>query len=173
MNTPAELMTARRKSWYSRCHSLGIDDDNQRLIADNIIPDYYRGKYSADRQVSRKLLFTVNKLWHQADAYLRQLEGGRKHDHKRLDGTKSKRISKPQLDLIRIIGRQLGWDRPDDINPGGADHMEYRLQKYAARICKDNSPNAARLLNTLSSKQASDVIRGLNSMRKRYATQRP
>lgn len=159
----SELISARRRSWFSRCNQLGLSEEDQRSIADGLIPNQRRGKYNPDSEVSRKLIFSDNKIWNRANDYLRKTEGRRRQSHKRLDGTKSDKATARQRSYIFILARRLHWDEYGD------DDLETRLERFSAKMTGSKSKNAVRNLGTLTAKEARNIILALRQMVRKNA----
>lgn len=141
---------------------LGIDEDTQRVIADELIPDNTRGKIRPDGEVSRIPIFTVRKIWDAANKHLQSLERVRRESHRRMDGTKSGQASRAQLKLIYDVARQLGWDEK------GEDSLKDRLIGFTDRFTRKRSKPVTDLSN-LSSREARNMIQALITMRKQNA----
>jgi hypothetical protein len=143
---------------------LGLSEEDQRSIADGLISNYRRGKYSPDGDVSRKLIFSDNKFWNRANDYLRKTEGRRRQSHKRLDGTTSDKATARQRSYIFTLARRLHWDEYGD------DDLETRLEQFSARLTGSKSKNAVRSLSTLTAKEARNIILALKKMVGKNAT---
>ncbi|MDP8228172.1 MAG: DUF1018 domain-containing protein [Candidatus Electryoneaceae bacterium] len=156
-----DIISHRRRQWFYECGQLGIDEENQRVIADRIIPDNHPQKCDADGQVSRRLLFSETKLWNQAIKYLNDLQQkapkSRKDHRRRGRSQRPAGVTSSQLSYLRHMARELGWD------DRGEDDMDFRLGRYANRILRD-APRVERNIEWLSSSQASKIIQGLKSM---------
>jgi len=154
-----DVIKQRRHRWFGYCRELGLDESLQRDIADSIIPDNHPGKF-CNGDVSRKPLFKSAKLFNQAVLRLLTMLRNRQESHRRTDGKKSRFASTRQLDYIRELARRLKWNEDDE------ESMEYRLERFAAvktgsraKLC-----NSVRPLDTLTGRQASNIIRGLQAM---------
>jgi len=70
-----EIAETYRRRWFAYCRSLGLDEEAQRAIADEVIPNVTPGKFDRDGQVSRKSLFSNSRLFNQAMVELIRIEG--------------------------------------------------------------------------------------------------
>jgi len=144
------------------CGQLSIGDDDQAVIADRFIPDNCPTKFKKDGEVSRKALFTHPRYWHYAYEYLRSIEKSRRRSHKRIDGSKSKKVSTRQQNEIFRLARQLGWDS------SGEDDLKFRIMRFAARQTGTSDRRTVHPINMMTSVQASKVIQGLISQVNRF-----
>lgn len=156
----SDVIEQRRRRWFGYCRELGLNDSLQRDIADSIIPDDYPGKFTDNGEVSRKPLFESAKQFNQAVLRLLTMFHYRQKSHRRTNGKKSHFASARQLDYIRELARRLKW------NEYGEENMIYRLERFAAIKTSSRAKprNAIRSLNTLTGRQASNIIRALKAM---------
>jgi len=152
------LIDYRRRVFFYRCNELGIDEIQQRKIADSIIPDNYPGKFTDNGEVSRKPIFTNARFANRAVKHLEGIRQYRSKSHRRTDGTKSRKVSKRQFEYVLNLGRKLGW------NEHGEEDMKVRIGKFASSRVFNDSPQTIRMLEAMSSKQMSDLIRGMKAL---------
>ena len=150
---------ARRRTWFAMCRTLGIQEIDQKAIADRFIPDSEPDKFNDDGEISRKPLFRNTRYWSAAFNHLKSIENTRKRNHKRLDGSSGDKATLRQLNCARTLARKLGW------NENGEDDLTFRLGRFAAHQIGDTSPNAIAVLKWLTPKQLSDVIIGLQRIK--------
>ena len=151
--------TRRRHLFYGVCNELGLTYEDQRSIAEGIIPKRYPGRINKTGEISRKPLFENPRYFAKAMDHLNKLKAGRRKFHRRLDGSQSENKSGSQLSYIKSLARRLHWDEH------GEDDLTYRLERFAARLTGSRSENAVRDLGTLTAKEASNIILALKNFK--------
>lgn len=155
-----EMTAVRRHLFFGLCRELGLTDDDQRAVADGIIPVRYPGRIGSDGEISRKALFENPRFFDKAIAHLNRLKAGRQRTHQKLDSKPTGDFaSKQQINYIYKLAVGLGWNREGD------DDMTTRLERFAARLTGSKSKNSYRSLGSLTPKEASNLILALKNFR--------
>ena len=155
-----EIIPIRRKLFFGLCRELGLSSDDQRAIADGIIPVRYPGRIGPDGEISRKALFENPRYFDKAIQHLNSLKAGRRQKHQKLDRNPAGDFaSKQQLYYINKLAVGLGWNRE------GEDDMITRLERFAARLTGSKSKNSYRNLSSLTPKEASNLIIALKNFK--------
>jgi hypothetical protein len=158
--TDNPFISVQRRLFFGLCKELGLSDDDQRAIADGIIPIRYPGRIGPDGEISRKALFENPRFFAKAMIHLNKLKAGRQRGHNKLDGKPAGNFaSKQQLSYIEKLAIGLGWDKE------GYEDLTTRLERFAARLTGSKSTNSFRSLSTLTPKEASNIILALKNFR--------
>lgn len=154
------IEASRRRTWYTLCAELGIDEQSQRVIVARFLPQDASLVPTQNGEVSRNSIFRSDAGFRQAMRYLENLKNSRIRKHQARDGNPAEfRISERQLNYMLDLGKVLRWDE------NGEEDLRFRLQKFCAKMC--SQAEGIRLFDSLTRKDVRVVIEALKSMAKR------